>query len=312
MLDSIIIQLILFIVGIVLLLKGADWLIDGSVLTARALKVSNLLIGLTVVAFGTSAPEMFVSIMAGIQQKPDISAGNIMGSCIANIALVLGVASLIKPISVSKTLTYIKTPILISSAILLTILAFDLTLSRLDGIILLTAFAAFMWFSVFYEKQSPAESPEKKDAPLIKDILLIVIGLAGITAGAQLLINSAAFIARTAGISELVIGITMVAVGTSLPEMAASLAATFKKEEDISIANVVGSNIFNVLLVLGLVAVFSPLAINPQVLSSDIWIMNGFTLLLFLFFLHKGVLSRSKGVIMLSGYIIYICYLFIR
>ncbi|MFH1428943.1 MAG: calcium/sodium antiporter [Candidatus Margulisiibacteriota bacterium] len=308
----ILLETILFAIGVTLLIKGADWLIQGSVLTARVLRISNLLIGLTVVAFGTSAPEMFVSIMAAIQQKPDISIGNIMGSCTANIALVLGCAALLKPVTASKTITFIKMPMLLGSALLITLVSWDLSLSRFDGILLLLAFAGFMWFSIFHEKQTQPVNDKPKSAPIIKDILLIIIGLAGIIIGAQILINSATVLARTFGVSELVIGISMVAIGTSLPEMATSLVAVWKNEEDIGIANIVGSNIFNILLILGVVGLFSPILINPRIMTTDIWIMNGFTILLFLFCLHRGFLNRTKGLILLAGYIAYIWYLFIR
>ncbi|MFC1478305.1 calcium/sodium antiporter [Candidatus Margulisiibacteriota bacterium] len=310
--NYLLLQIFLFAIGVTLLIKGADWLIEGSVLTARVLKVSNLLIGLTVVAFGTSAPEMFVSLIAAIQQKPDISVGNIMGSCTANIALVLGCAALLRPINASKTITFVKMPMLLGSALLLTLVSWDLQLSRFDGLLLLLAFAGFMWFSIFHEKQTQSYNDEPKSAPLIKDIALIIIGLAGIIIGAQILINSATFLARTFGVSELVIGISIVAIGTSLPEMATSLVAVWKQEEDIGIANIVGSNIFNILLILGFVGLISPIVINPQVMKTDIWIMNGFTILLFVFCIHKGSLDKIKGLVFLAGYIAYIWYLFIR
>ena len=307
-------QVFLLASGIFLLLRGADWLIDGSVMTARALRVSNILIGLTVVACGTSAPELFVSSIAAFQQKADISIGNIIGSQIANIALVLGVAALIKQINISKVVLSVKFPILIGSAALLTILIWDLVLTRIDGYILITSFIVFMVYSIYHGTHihKPKHEVIEANEPQLKDGLLIICGLAGITFGAHLLINSSIFLAKAIGISELVISITIVALGTSLPELATSIVALLKKEEDIGFANIIGSNIFNVLLIIGLAAIISPLAVSPIVKHIDIWIVNGFTLLLLLLCLNKYSLSRLKGAILLSSYSFYIAYLFIR
>ena len=310
---NILLQLLLFIIGLFVLIKSADLLIEHSVLTAGALKISSLLIGITVVAFGTSAPELFVSTVAALQQKPDISVGNIIGSCIANITLVIGATALLKPIDISPSIAKVKTPWFLAVLFIISILMFDLQLSRSDGLILLTCFVIFILASVIKDTRTEQDNIEQRAGPssLLKNILLIIAGLGGLVIGAELFIRSSSAIAKILGISELIIGITVVALGTSLPELVTSVVASYKNEHDISLANVIGSNIFNILLVLGVVATITPLAINKQVIQTEIWILYVISFFMWFLFLFSKKIQRLQGILLLSIYFLYLGYLFI-
>ncbi|MDI6791585.1 MAG: calcium/sodium antiporter [bacterium] len=260
---------ILLIIGFVLLIKGADFLVEGASSIARRLKVSDLVIGLTVVAFGTSTPELFVNIIASIKGNTGIAIGNVLGSNIANIFLILGVSSIIFPLAVGKGTVWKEIPLSLLAAILLGILANDRlidksslsVLSKIDGIVFISFFIIFIYYTFGIDKrvEGTDEHLTKKHYGLIKSSLLIILGLIGLSLGGKWIVDGAVGFALRLGISESLIGLTIVAVGTSLPELATSVVAAFKKNAEIAVGNVVGSNIFNIFFVLGISSIIKPL-----------------------------------------------------
>jgi cation:H+ antiporter len=320
--------IVFLIIGFVLLLKGADWLVGGSVKIAHRFKVSPLLIGLTIVAFGTSFPELVVNIIAAFKNTADIALGNIVGSNIANIGLILGLAVILRPIKVKVSTLAIEVPLLLLASLVFLILVSDTVfqkftsnfLSRGDGLILLLLFGVFLYYithSLITRRKAPKEfiSLEKKiiaHQPLTKNIFLILLGVTALYLGGQTVIESGLKLATTLGLSQGFIGLVFIALGTSLPELATSLWAAFKKEKDVALGNIVGSNIFNTLFVLGLTSVINPLYFT-QGLLGDILIMLVFTLLLFIFsFSHKLKLVRWEGGVLFAFYFLYLIFLFIR
>lgn len=315
------IEYILFFVGLVLLLKGADFLVDGSSGLARRFGIPSLFIGLTIVAFGTSLPELIVNLFASIAGKSDIALGNIVGSNIANILLILGISMSIKSISVKKSTVKYEMPFMIASALLLVLFASKLfigwnpTLTRLNGIIMLLFFVAYLAYIVYMviKGKEECETPKDHSYPLPKMALMILGGLVALYFGGRWVVDGATSFARLIGISEYIISATIVAVGTSLPELITSVVAIIKNEADISLGNIVGSNIFNVFLILGMSAV-----INPVHLSAifDIFFNLFITVLLLLFsVMHHGGkknhLTRWQGIIFLCLYVGYVAMLII-
>ncbi|MFO7371180.1 MAG: calcium/sodium antiporter [Bacteroidales bacterium] len=310
-------NIILLLTGFALLIKGADFLVLGSSSLARRFNISELVIGLTIVALGTSAPEMVVSVIAAMKGQNDVAIGNVIGSNIFNLFLILGVAAMITPIVVQHSTIVKEIPYTIIAAFMLMLLANDhlYTDSRanrigfIDGLILLALFAIFLYYVFRNMKNDNQEmSSDKKTFGLWKSLLLILTGLAGLVLGGSLSVNNAVDIAHTLGISERIIGLTIVAAGTSLPELATSAVAAYRKNADIAVGNIVGSNIFNILLVLATSALLQPLPYQLT-FNTDITFLIGGTMLLLLFTYtgKKAVIQRWQGtalVLLFIGYTI--------
>ncbi len=313
-------QIVLFFAGLAGLYFGAEWLVRGASRFARSFNIKPVVIGLTIVAFGTSTPELVTSVIAGIKHLNDIAMGNVIGSNIANIGLILGLSALVRPLSIDMKLLYREMPIMIGISGLLYFMGWDGILSRLEGGMLLGgifAYTCYVYRIALNEPNSIEQEFEEfvgtkgaKNNTITKDLFLIIIGLGGLVGGAHFLVHSAIYIARVIGISELVIGLTVIAVGTSLPELATSMIATIRKESDISVGNVLGSNIFNILAVLGVAAVIKPLQINTASLIVDIPVMLLFSIFLIPLIMWKFVLTRGQGLLLLIGYGIYVFWLF--
>lgn len=315
-----VLQIVLLFAGLAGLYYGAEWLVRGASRFARSFQIKPVVIGLTIVAFGTSAPELVTSITAGIKHLSDIAMGNVIGSNIANIGLILGLSALVRPLTIDMKLLYREMPIMIGISGLLYFMGWDGILSRLEGGMLLGgifAYTCYVYRIALNEPNSIEQEFEEfvgtkgaKNNTITKDLFLIIIGLGGLVGGAHFLVHSAIYIARVIGISELVIGLTVIAVGTSLPELATSMIATIRKESDISVGNVLGSNIFNILAVLGVAAVIKPLQINTASLIVDIPVMLLFSIFLIPLIMWKFVLTRGQGLLLLIGYGIYVFWLF--
>ena len=318
------------IAGLVLLVWSADRFIDGASATARHFGMSPLLVGMVIVGFGTSAPEMVVSVLAALDNSPGIALGNAYGSNITNIALILGVTALISPIAVQKQIVRTEMPMLLGVTALAAWQLWDGMLSLTDGIVLLVMLAAYMTWTIWQNlkgtEQLAAEYAEEVDkttppAPLYKSIFWLVLGLVLLVLSSRLLVWGAVTIAQGLGVSDLIIGLTVVAVGTSLPELASSIAAARKGEHDIALGNIIGSNLFNTLAVVGLAAVIHPMQVTPEILNRDVAIMAALTVLLLIFCIGQrtkhgqhvkwidGRIGRIKGGVLLAGYIAYTTYL---
>ncbi len=315
---------ILFVVGFILLIKSAGWLVSGASSLAKRLGVSVLVIGLTIVAFGTSTPELVVNLLASWQGNTDLAIANVIGSNIANILLILGISACIYPLAVQRGTVWKEIPFALLAVVLVLILANDVILdgaatsaiSMIDGLVLLSFFAIFMYYIFGISKQSvnPEESGEEiKQMSMFASVALIIGGIAGLVIGGKWIVDGAIALAEGFGVSEALIGLTIVAVGTSLPELATSAVAAYRKNVDIAVGNIVGSNIFNVFWILGLSATISPLPVN-EALNFDMWVAVGVTLLLFsaLFLGKRNILERWQGAAMVLLYVAYIVFLVIR
>lgn len=313
-------SVILIAIGFGLLIKGADWLVDGASALARKFNIPDLVIGLTIVAFGTSAPELVVNVFASIQGSSDIVFGNIIGSNTFNIMAILGIVGLIFPITVKNSTIWHEIPISILAIGALFVLTNCINtngqklLSLGDGLILMVLFAAFIWYAFMQTRNNPAANGEPANAlPNYKIALLIILGLGGLIAGGKIVVNSAIEIATLLGVSEKVIGLTIVAIGTSLPELVTSIVAAFKHNNDIAIGNVVGSNIFNILFILSVSSIISPINYNTS-FNFDLLILTIGSLWVFvaMFAGKKKRLDRWESAILLIGYIAYTVYLIKR
>ncbi len=312
-----VIQIALLLVGLVLLVKGADWLVDGASVLAKKKNVSDLAIGLTIVAFGTSAPELVVNAVAASGNYPDIVFGNIIGSNNFNLFIILGISGLIIPLSVQSSTVWKEIPYSLFAAILLFFLANNYLignsegLSRLDAAILLALFLGFLYYVATQLKSDPsAETVEVKDYSNLKIWVLILLGLAGLVGGGKLVVDNAVAMAQSLGVSEKIIGLTIVAAGTSLPELATSVVAAMRKNTDIAIGNIIGSNIFNIFLILGVSGLIRPLAYNAS-FNTDLYILAGGTIFLFLamFTGKRHRLDRWEAILLLVVYLGYTGYL---
>jgi len=304
---------ILFLAGgLVILWKAADLLVSGAVGLAERLGVSPLVIGLTIVAMGTSAPEVAASIAAVVRGMGDTAIGNVFGSNIANLALVGGVSALIRPLKIKKLTLLREIPVMFVVALLLWPVLHNLSLSRPEGIALLGIFVALILLTVFsarkgIQNEERATSDERRATS--KSLLFIVIGLAGLALGAEMTVRGAVFIGKQIGLSDAVIGLTIIAVGTSLPELATCVVAAIKGHHDISVGNLIGSNIFNALLVTGTAGTIWPFTIGPRLMEVDYWIMIIVSAAFaFIAILGSRIIGRAGGAILLCGYIVYIIY----
>ena len=293
-----------------LLYYGGDFLVSGSVRFARYLKVSSFVIGATVLAFGTSAPELAASILAALDDAPELAMGNVIGSNIANIGLVLGLVCLIAPITIASSRFKREYPPFLLSALLILFLAWDLKIDDLEGIIMVGLLAIYIWRSFNYKEDLNTEPEEEvrffSDKGPTFQVLLILIGLIGLVSGAKFLVSGGVSIARTLGIGEWFIGITVVAIGTSLPEIVSSIMAARRGHGEMAIGNIFGSNIFNILMVLGITSIIHPLNITEPI-HPDLIIATGLTCLLFILMLRgKHSLGKISGTILLITYFLYI------
>ena len=311
------------IAGLVLLIWGADRFVHGAAATARNLGVTPLLIGLTIVAFATSAPEILVSIVASLRGEPGLAIGNAIGSNIANIGLVLGCVAIIRPIELRSATLRREMPALLAVSLLTVSLFLDSYLSWVDGLVLLTGLVIVMiWLARLGMRSAPTD-PIKQDyeaeipvnVSMRVALFWLVVGLVTLLIGAQLLVDGSIEIARYLGVSEVVIGILLVAFGTSLPELAVSLVSAMKGEYGLAIGNIVGSNIFNLLAVVGVAAVIAPNALPPSVLSLHIFVMVAFTLVLYAMtydYDGKAELSRIEGIALFAAFIAYDTYVVLQ
>jgi cation:H+ antiporter len=313
--------IIFLILGLVLLVYAADYLVKGASQIATDLGISPLVVGLTVVAFGTSAPELAVSIMSAFKGEADLAVGNVVGSNIFNVLFILGLSALIVPLIVHQQLVRIDVPIMIGASLLLYGLSRDGKISLIDGAVLFVLAIAYTAFLIKQSrKEKDAEVITEYDAEYgkngkkpkwLRNILYILLGLAGLVLGSRWLVDGAVFIARDFGVSELVIGLTIIAAGTSLPEVATSIIAAIKGERDIAVGNVVGSNIFNILLVLGLSSIVAPsgVDVDAAALKFDMPVMIGVAIACLPIFLHNHVISRTNGAFFFLCYVAYVTYL---
>ena len=316
-----IVSIILLIVGFGLLIKGADIFVDGASSTAQNLKVSKILIGLTIVAFGTSAPEFAVSMQALATHNTDMVLGNVIGSCILNTLLILGIAAIIRPIKAKDNTVRKELPITLLISTLLAVLMLDIKLgnspinqiTRSDAIVIILFFSVFLYYliNLALKKKEEKEELEKPKHKMLKSLLFVGLGLAGIIYGSDLVVKHATIIATTLGISERVISLTIIAFGTSLPELVTTVVSAKKGEQDILLGNIIGSNIFNICVVLGIpVAIFG--TITPSSFSTfDIIALVGSSLLLFIFSLSKRTINRVEGAFMFLAFVIYYVLVFI-
>ena len=314
---------ILLIIGFGLLIKGADFLVEGASSIAKRLKISDLVIGLTVVAFGTSMPELFVSVIASIKGNTGIAIGNILGSNIANILLILGISSIIFPLSVTKGTVWKEIPLSLLAAFMLGILANDQlidksgvsVLTRIDGLVFLSFFVIFIYYSFSIAKkiEGMSEHVSSKQYGLVKSILLVIIGLVGLSIGGEWIVEGAVHIALTLGVSQSLIGLTIVAVGTSLPELTTSAVAAHKRNVEIAVGNVVGSNIFNIFFILGISSIIKPIPLQIKN-NRDIGVVILANLLLFVYMFtgKRHLLDRWEGIIFVALYICYISFLIVQ
>ena len=311
---------ILFIIGFFLLIKGADLLVDGSASIAKKLKISSIVIGLTIVAFGTSAPEFIVNIFASVQGNSEIAIGNILGSNIANILLILGISAIIYPVAAKKNTVLKEIPFSLLAILILGLMANDRIidggtfsgLTRIDGLVLIAFLIIFLYYTFGITKSADdiVEQDEIKVFSYSKATLFIILGLAGLVIGGKWIVDGAVKIAELYNVGQSLIGLTIVAIGTSLPELATSAVAAYKKQSDIAIGNVVGSNIFNIFWILGASAIIRPLPFSTS-LNGDIVMTIFASVLLFLvmFVGQKRVIEKWQGVFMVTAYVAYVVYL---
>ncbi|YCO04023.1 calcium/sodium antiporter [Vibrio sp. VNB-15] len=303
----------LLIVGLVILVWSADKLVFGSAALARNFGISPLVIGMTILAMGSSAPEMMVSATAAWDGKTDTAVGNVLGSNIANIALILGITAIIKPLSISSAVVRRELPLMIAVTVLAGILLWDNHLGFYEGVLLFVLFAGFLFAMLqisrkeqkagdaFVDEQE-SEVPEGVSNP--KAVMWVVIGLILLPLAASMLVDNAVIIAKYFGMSDLVIGLTIIAIGTSLPELAASLAGVLKGEDDMAVGNIIGSNVFNILAVMGLPGIINPSMLSEFAMGRDFWVMLGVSLLLV-----AMCLGKSRSINRLEGSILFVCFL---
>ena len=305
------------LIGFILLFFGGDWLVNGGVALARRFRISPLVIGMTIVAFGTSAPELLVSTISAIKGSAGIAMGNVVGSNIANIGLILGLTALICPIETDNGLVIRHGSVMIAASLLLLVFALNSGISRIEGLTLFACLILFTTLSIRKGRTQPQEADtdgqEGKPMTILAAVGLIILSCAMLAFGADTLVDGATTLASAMGVSDKVIGLTIVALGTSLPELAASVAAAVKKQMDISIGNIIGSNIFNILCVLGVSTSIKPISLEFSDYMSDFIWMLGFSAFIIIFTTmrkKKGRLGRTAGILFLLAYAFYAWQLF--
>jgi cation:H+ antiporter len=319
--------LILFLVGLVFLILGAEWLVRGASGLAVAIGISPLVVGLTVVAFGTSAPELAVGVRAGLFGAPgetDIALGNVLGSNIANILLILGLASLVAPLIVHRQLLFFDVPVMIGVSVLLFVLSLDGVISTLDGLVLFLGIFVYTGWSIHQSRKQEQQASDEtgtsevEELPVshnwVMNLALMAGGLAMLVVGSDWLVDGATAVARALGVSELIIGLTIVAVGTSLPEVATTVAASLKGEREMAVGNAVGSNIFNILLILGATSIVASggIQVSAEALWFDFPVMLAAAVLCLPIFYTDWEITRWEGVLFLGYYVAYLVYLVLK
>jgi len=315
-----ILQFGILILAFAILIKGADWLVKGGSSIAKRFGISSIVIGLTIVAFGTSAPELLVNVMASINGNSGIVVGNVLGSNIANTLLILGISAIILPLAIRRGTVLIQVPLSLLAIVVLGVVANDIIIdggvvnfiTRIDGIVMLLFFAIFIYYTFSIAKVK-GEPEEVLKYSLIKSILLILGGMAGLAFGGHFVVSSAVNIAKLFNVSESLIALTIISIGTSLPELATSVVAALKKNPDIAVGNVIGSNIFNIFWVLGFSAVIRPVVFTP-ILNFDVLFVVFITVLLFIYMFvgKKNVIQKWQGASLATLYVAYIVYLVMR
>ena len=306
---TMIFDIVLIIAGVAMVLYGADRLTEGASALARRMNVSEIIIGLTIVAAGTSAPELFVSLVSALKGTPDMAIGNVVGSNTMNAMLIVGCAAVVAPMSISRNTVRKDIPFAVVASVLLPLLAIDAAIGRIDGIILLAGFAAFMYYTLSQAKTGEAApSDETKMQNPWLSVFFVVLGLALLVIGSNIFVDSASRVAYALGLSEAVVGLTIVAGGTSLPELATSVVAARKGQSAIAIGNVIGSNVFNILMILGLTATISPMQIQG-ITHIDLLMMLGSIVMVWLFSRTKYTVERWEGALLAVIYIAYVCWL---
>jgi len=310
--------LVLFCIGLLLLIAGAELLVKGASRLATVFKVSPLVIGLTVVAFGTSSPELAVSIQAATLDQANIAIGNVIGSNIFNVLFILGCSALIVPLIVSQQLIRFDVPLMVGLSALVLLMSLDGLLSAADGTILVAGLIAYIVF-LFVQSRKAQHCETLVDNNIdpaektswIKNLLMVAIGLAMLVLGSDWLVDGAVALATKLGVSQLIIGLTIVAAGTSLPEVVTSIVAAIRGERDIAVGNVVGSNLFNIMGVLGVTSLVASggIEVPPSVVSFDLWVMLAVAIACLPIFFSGGVISRQEGALLLSYYVAYTLYL---
>lgn len=312
-----ILMIVFLVAGFILLIKGADFFVDGACALSEKLKIPAYIVGLTVVAFGTSLPEAAVSITASIQGSNEIAIGNVIGSNIFNTLVVLGAGAIFAPIAVRKNILIRDFPFCIAITVILLVLLVtlgngEIMLTRGDGIVLLALFALFLISSVISGKNADMPEEEmKNNMSGLKCAVLVIAGIIGVIAGGQLTVEGAKKLALMAGLSETVVGLTVVAVGTSLPELITSIVAARKNQSDIAVGNAIGSNIFNVLFILGMSSVISPIGTDGHAVADTLMLIAT-CIVTFIFALTGRKITRGQGIVMVLMYVAYTAYLLIR
>ena len=304
-------EFIELISGLIILLIGGEFIVKGAVLVANKFHISPMVIGLTIVSFGTSAPELLVSIKAATEGNPDIAVGNVVGSNIANLALVLGITVLFIPIVIDRSKIMINWSVMMLATIIFYLFSINGWIENWEGIALFSALIVFIYFLIKTSKNTLSDNLEcdlKKESnsnPLLI-IIYMTLGALGLYFGAELLVEGAVSIAYKMGMSEAVIGVTVVALGTSAPELTASIVAAYRKESGISLGNLIGSNIFNLMAVIGITGMVKPISIAPKIMAFDIYWLLGVSLLIFPVVFFSSRIGRVKGFLLLSFYVVYI------
>lgn len=310
---DLIIQIILLIVGFVFLIKGADYFVSGSSSVAALLKIPTIIVGLTIVAIGTSAPEAAVSITAAVNGNNAMAVSNIIGSNLFNLLFIIGLCAMLKELDIGRQMLEKDYPFLIVATV--AIVAFILigwNILRIEGIVLLILFAVYLFYLVYSAKKSKeGQYVEKPKLTLPKSIVYMIVGLVGIVLGGELVVNNASSIAITFGMSETLVGLTIVSIGTSLPEVATSLTALKRKENELVIGNVIGSNLFNIIFVLALSATISPITLQSNILV-DLCLMLFITVLTYIFARTQNKFDKKEGILLLVIFIIYMAFVIMR
>ena len=308
-------QFLIFIISLVILIFSGDLLVKGASRIALQIHLSPLVVGLTIVAFGTSAPELFISINSAVTGSPDIAMGNVIGSNICNLALVLGTASMISPMSIQSTSLKIDWPVAMGGSLLLYLFILDGLLQTVEGVVFLIALVLYLYFIIKksrkdnkaikeVEKELPVAGTEKK--MIWKDILFILLGCVGLYYGSDWFVEAAKFLAKGFGVSERVIGLSVVALGTSVPELVTAGVASIKKETDIALGNLIGSNIFNIFSILGITSIIKNILVSELIVSKDIMWMLAITLLVLPMMITSKLIARIEGFFLLVIYVYYI------